>query len=129
MAHPIFLPVGLGTSKARPRPIKASETLAATTPAPALSRKPLRVIPFLSESEIIASSSQAPICPTSYGLCYEIDLCGVWNDASRVSHVQQAAHRFAAVGAVIQRALVHVHANELIRQLGIEVSSELHGVR
>ena len=39
-------------------------------------------------------------------------LCG--NDARLVSHIEQAAHGFAAIGPVVQRALVHVHAHEFV---------------
>src|ERR1700723_1752373 len=45
-----------------------------------------------------------------------------------MSHIEKTAHRFAAVVAVIQRALIHVHADKLIRELGIEIARKLHGV-
>ncbi len=35
---------------------------------------------------------------------------------------------FAAIGAVVERALVDVHADEAVGEGGVEVAGELHGV-
>ena len=45
-----------------------------------------------------------------------------------MSHVEQAAHGFAAIGSIVEGALVYVHADEPVGQLGVEIAGELHGV-
>src|SRR3954464_8079356 len=50
------------------------------------------------------------------------------DDSSLVSHIQQAAYCLATFRSVVQRAFVHVHPDELIGQLRIDVARELHGV-
>ena len=45
-----------------------------------------------------------------------------------MSHVQQAAHGFASIRAIVQGALVDVHADKLVGELGIDIARELHGV-
>src|SRR4051812_29466917 len=52
----------------------------------------------------------------------------MWNDPGAVALVEQQLDGAAAVFAVIERALVHVHADELVSQLRLEVACELHGV-
>ena len=37
-------------------------------------------------------------------------------------------HRFAAIRSIIQSSLVHIHANEFVGKLRIEIAGELHGI-
>src|SRR5712691_2250698 len=50
------------------------------------------------------------------------------NDSRFMTHIQQTAYGFTAVGSVVESTLVHVHANKLVGQSGIEVAGELHSV-
>ena len=50
------------------------------------------------------------------------------NDAAIVAHIEQLADGFAAVFAVVERALVDVHADEVVGERGVEIAGELHGV-
>ena len=61
-------------------------------------------------------------------LCGEIHSGFLGNDSCFVAHVEQAAYRFSSIGAVVEGALVHVHADEFVGELGVEVAGELHGV-
>ena len=61
-------------------------------------------------------------------LSREIDSGFLRDDSRLVAHVQQAADGFSSVGAVIEGALVDVHTDEFVREWGVEVASELHGV-
>jgi len=45
-----------------------------------------------------------------------------------VAHVEEASDGLAAIGAVIQGALVDVHSYERVSGLRVEVAGELHGV-
>ena len=58
----------------------------------------------------------------------EVDLGFVRDDAALEAHLQQLADGFAAVFAVVQGALVDVHADKLVGERGVEVAGELHGV-
>src|SRR5439155_11053844 len=58
----------------------------------------------------------------------EINPSGVHNNSSLVAHVQQSPHGFPPVWSIIQRALVHIHANEFICELGIKIVGELQCV-
>src|ERR1039458_8425369 len=55
----------------------------------------------------------------------EIDSGFLRNDSCLVAHVEQTAHGFAAIGAVIEGALVDVHADEFVGELGVQVAGEL----
>ena len=61
-------------------------------------------------------------------LADEVDFGLVGNDAAVVAHFQELADGFAAVFAVVQCALVDVHADEAVGQSRVEIASELHGV-
>src|SRR5437868_15550813 len=52
-------------------------------------------------------------------LRWEIHLRTMRNDSGVVAHVKQPPHRLTAVLAVVQGALVYVHAYEFIGHLGI----------
>src|ERR1700678_1026796 len=41
---------------------------------------------------------------------------------------RKTSHAFAALGAIVQGALVHRHSDKFVGELGIEVTRELHGV-
>ena len=58
----------------------------------------------------------------------ERDLGSHGDDPAVESHLEEFADGFAAVFAVVQGALVDVHADKLIGQRGIEIAGELHGV-
>ena len=58
----------------------------------------------------------------------EVDFWGDGDDAALVAEVQELADGLAAVGAVVEGALVYVHADETVSQAGVEVAGELHGV-
>src|SRR4051812_34619975 len=51
-----------------------------------------------------------------------------WNDPRFVAHIQEPPDGFPAVVAVVESALVDVHADEFVGELSIEVAGELHGV-
>ena len=57
---------------------------------------------------------------STLGLCGMMPAC--------VAHLQQLDDGFAAILAVIERALVDVHADELVGHLRIEIAGKLHGV-
>ena len=61
-------------------------------------------------------------------LPHPIHYCFGTDDAGLVAHVEQAADGFAAVGAVVEGAFVHVHADELVGRLRVEIAGKLHGV-
>jgi len=50
------------------------------------------------------------------------------NNSRLISHVQQSPHGFSPVWPIIQRALIHVHADEFIRELGIEIAGKLQRI-
>jgi hypothetical protein len=52
----------------------------------------------------------------------------VGNDAAIVAHLEKLVDGFAAVGTVVERALVDVHADEPVGEGRIEVPGELHGI-
>ena len=58
----------------------------------------------------------------------EVDFWGDGDDAALVAEVEQLADGLAAVGAVVEGALVYVHAYETVGKVGVEVAGELHGV-
>ena len=45
-----------------------------------------------------------------------------------MAHVQQAADGLFPVSTVIKCALIHIHPDELVCHLRIEVARELHGI-
>jgi len=47
------------------------------------------------------------------------------NDARLITHVQQAAHSFASVLAVVKGAPVHVHTDKFIGKLRIKIARDL----
>src|SRR5262249_9798416 len=61
-------------------------------------------------------------------LLHELHFRLVGDDAGLVTHVEQAAHGFAAVVAVVERALVYIHADELVGHAAVEITRKLHGV-
>ena len=54
-----------------------------------------------------------------------IDVSRVWDHAGAVAHVEQAVHGFAAVITIVEGALVHVHAHELVGEIAVEVAREM----
>jgi hypothetical protein len=58
----------------------------------------------------------------------EVDLRGDGDDAALVAQFEQLADGLAAVGAVVEGAVVHIHADEAVGQAGVEVAGKLHGV-
>src|SRR5258708_2562030 len=50
------------------------------------------------------------------------------NNSCLVSHIEQPPHGFAAVVPIVEGALVDVHANEFVGELGIEIASKLHRI-
>jgi hypothetical protein len=54
------------------------------------------------------------ICGFSLALADEIDLHWMGNDAALVAHGEKLANGFFPIFAVIERALVHVHADEAV---------------
>ena len=64
----------------------------------------------------------------SGGLSDEVDVGLAGDDAALITHGEDLADGFAAVIAIVQCALVDVHADEAVGEIGIEVARELHGV-
>src|ERR1700744_3594368 len=58
----------------------------------------------------------------------EVDGGSLRNDAALVAHVEELANRRAAVVAIVDGPLVHIHADEAVGEIGIEVARELHRV-
>ncbi len=58
----------------------------------------------------------------------EVDFWGDGDDAALVAEVEELADGLAAVGAVVEGALVYVHADEAVGKAGVEVAGKLHGV-
>jgi len=52
----------------------------------------------------------------------------VGDDAALVAHVEEFADSFAAVVAVIDGAVIDVHADEAVGHGGVKVAGKLHGV-
>src|SRR5215469_5294500 len=50
------------------------------------------------------------------------------DDSRFVRHVEQTADGFATVGAIVERALVHIHADELVGRWQVEIARKLHGI-
>jgi hypothetical protein len=61
-------------------------------------------------------------------LANEVDICLERNDAALIAHVEQLLDGNPAVVAVVDGALVDVHADEAIGERGVQVAGELHGV-
>src|ERR1041384_8682002 len=77
-------------------------------------------------SEVSSSASAISFQPSGHKAL----LCKVhsWldrNNSRAMAHVEQAADGFFAVGTIVERALIHIHADELVRHLRIEVAGEL----
>ena len=62
------------------------------------------------------------------GLSDEVYVGLTGDDAALVAHGEYLADSFAAIVAVVQGALVDVHADEAVGEVGIEVAGELHGI-
>src|ERR1035437_1062585 len=58
----------------------------------------------------------------------EVHLGGDGDDAALVTEIEEFADGLAAVGAVVEGAVVDVHADEAVGQPGVEVAGKLHGV-
>ena len=58
----------------------------------------------------------------------EFHVNGEGNDAGAMAHFEQASHGFAAVVAVVERALVHVHPHKFIGKLRVQVAAKLLGI-
>jgi len=58
----------------------------------------------------------------------EVDLGGDGDDAALVAEVEEFVDGLAAVGAVVEGAVVDVHADEAVGEAGVEVAGKLHGV-
>jgi hypothetical protein len=52
----------------------------------------------------------------------------VGNDATIIAHLEELVDSFAAIRAVVESAVVDVHADESVGESGIEVAGKLHGV-
>ena len=50
------------------------------------------------------------------------------DDAALVSHIEQLADGLPAVGAVVQGALVHIHAHKAAGHSGVKIAGKLHGI-
>src|SRR5437667_9158049 len=61
-------------------------------------------------------------------LPHKLHSCRMGDDSRFMTHIKQTAYGFTAIRSVVESTLVHVHANKLVGQLGIEVAGELHGV-
>jgi hypothetical protein len=61
-------------------------------------------------------------------LADEVDVGFHGDDTAIVAHVEELFDGFAAVVAVVESALVDVHADEAVGHGGVEIASELHGV-
>ena len=61
-------------------------------------------------------------------LADEVDLRAVWDDAPVIAHLEEFLDGFAAVWAVVECALVDVHADKAVGERGVEVARELHRV-
>ena len=64
----------------------------------------------------------------SFALVDEVDFGGDGDDAALVAEVKEVADGLSAVGAVVEGALVDVHADKAVGQAGVEVAGKLHGV-
>src|SRR3954464_10695356 len=52
----------------------------------------------------------------------------MWDDAGAVALVKKDFDGAAAIFPIIERALVHIHADEFVGKPGLKVTGELHGV-
>jgi len=50
------------------------------------------------------------------------------NDVALVTHFQQTSDGLATLLAIVQRALVHIHADEAAGELTVKITGKLHGV-
>src|SRR5687768_12351188 len=66
------------------------------------------------------------VCPTS--LCHEFNLQRPWHEAGAMPFLQKPPHRLPAALAVVQRPVVDVHADELVRQIAVHVPRVLERV-
>src|SRR5690349_24964561 len=82
-------------------------------------------------------ASSVPLCPLwlSLGffplrstLFHKIHFGFVRNYAGLVAHIEQAPDGFAAILAVIECALVYIHADEPVGGRRVEVAGKLHGI-
>ena len=58
----------------------------------------------------------------------KVDLRCDRDDAALVAQIEERADGLAAVGAIVEGAVVDVHADEATGEAGIEIAGELHGV-
>jgi len=58
----------------------------------------------------------------------EVDVGFVGNDSALVAHIEELADGFAAVVAVVDGAVVDVHADEAVGHRGVEIAGELHSI-
>src|SRR6516164_474319 len=71
---------------------------------------------------------QVPTRQPQGPLCDKLQPRFFGNNPRVVSHLEQAPHGLAALWSIVQSALVHIHADELVGQFLIEIAGELHGV-
>src|ERR1700761_1186747 len=63
-----------------------------------------------------------------YSSVDEVDPRLMRNDAGVITALKQQLDRLASVHALVQRAVIHIHADELVGQCWIQVARELHGI-
>src|ERR1700720_2082646 len=99
---------------------------AATRNAPAN----LKVAPDLLTAREISVLHRAAIESnrTARALLHPLHVRCLRNNPCLVPHVEQPLHRFPAVLAIVEGALVNVHADKFIRELSIEIAGELHSI-
>jgi hypothetical protein len=62
-------------------------------------------------------------------LPYELDFDTLWNQSGFVTQIEEFLRSFRYDVAAIDRVVIHVHTDELVRHAGVHVSGELQGVR
>src|SRR6185437_14811618 len=75
--------------------------------------------------EVTYLSTNRVIRPRSI---HEVDDGRNGDDSPLIAHVEKGPNRMPAIGAIIQRALVHIHTHEAAGHCGIEIAGELHGI-
>src|ERR1041384_8086759 len=117
----------------KPGPKQAAEVLAEEEGAVSVVVAAEAVVEIVvADAEAVAEASAdinflaANSCWFAADLClYELHARLVRNNAGAISHIQQACHGLLAVFAIVERALIYVHADEPVRHLRIQVAGKL----
>ena len=96
----------------------------------------LKITQLAAQSRPASCELDESICAVQacFNVCYlvgladEVNVGAMGDDAAIVAHGEQLTNGVFAVFAVVEGALVDVHADEAIGERGFEVAGELHGV-